>query len=225
MEVQDNKRWFCSHCNSYFKSRNLLKSHLKENNIVNPNKRGRCYEPYVECYCDFCGRKFTRKSAKTLHEKSCRQNPNWKKREACSKVYTDEYKKKVSEGMKKAYREGRAGSWPSRKGLCHSYPELWLIKLLYNDFSLKENIDYETEYSFFGQFLDFAWVDKKICIEIDGEQHNRFEDRIKNDQKKDKKLKEENWKLLRLNWTDVYNETQKYIDIIKNFLIDNGAVV
>ena len=83
-----------------------------------------------------------------------------------------------------------------------------------------ENIDYETEKYFYGQFLDFAWNDQKKCIEIDGQQHDRFQRRKYNDKRKDANLKINNWKLLRIKWKDIYNNPQFWITKIINFLKD-----
>ena len=65
---------------------------------------------------------------------------------------------------------------------------------------------------------DFAWVDKKKCIEIDGDQHQRFQEYIDRDKRKDSKLLEEGWKVLRLIWKDVFKEPKKFIKIAKDFI-------
>ena len=46
--------------------------------------------------------------------------------------------------------------------------------------------DYEREYPFIRFALDFAWVHKKKVIEIDGEQHERFEEYKLRDKEKDR---------------------------------------
>lgn len=120
--------------------------------------------------------------------------------------------------MKKAHQEGRAGTFPSRKKCEHSYPEKWLISVLNKELGLIEDKDYKTEYFFHKQFLDFAWPERKLCIEVDGQQHERFPERKLNDTKKDENLKAENWKLLRIKWRDMYNNTQECIQQILNFL-------
>lgn len=130
----------------------------------------------------------------------------------------DDVRAKISEGMKKAHAEGRAGTFPSRKNCEHSYPEKWLIGVLNRELGLVEDKDYKTEYFFHKQFLDFAWPERKLCIEIDGQQHERFIERKINDAKKDENLKAENWKLLRLKWSNICNDTQECIQQILSFL-------
>lgn len=222
-----NIKFSCCYCDKQFQTGASLRSH-KSHCLKNPNLKkrlvsdssrnfkGRNFEPNCVCSCSFCNRVFSRKSAKTLHEKSCRKNPNWIK--GHTTILSEEAKKKISDSMKKAHLEGRAGSFPSRKNCEHSYPEKWLIGVLERELGLIENKDYETEYYFHKQFLDFAFPERKLCIEVDGEQHERFEDRKLMDAKKEENLKAEHWKLLRLKWSNVCNDTQFYVQQILDFL-------
>lgn len=66
--------------------------------------------------------------------------------------------------------------------------------------------------------LDFAWEHKKKVIEIDGSQHERDENQKHRDNRKDAPLKKEGWEVLRIRWIDLYNETQKYINLAKEFI-------
>ncbi len=100
----------------------------------------------------------------------------------------------------------------------HSYPEKWLIKVLDNEFGMKENIDYRTEMPFGKYALDFAWECKKFAIEIDGEQHERFEIYKERDKKKDELLKENSWSLLRIKWKECFARPKEFIEIIRNKL-------
>ena len=89
------------------------------------------------------------------------------------------------------------------------------MSVIENEFDDK---DYIREYSF-GRFsLDFAWVAKKKCIEIDGEQHQRFQDYKERDMRKDALLKENGWEVLRLIWKDVYNNPKEAIKKAKTFI-------
>ena len=73
------------------------------------------------------------------------------------KHLSKDHKQAISNSMKLAHKEGRAHNiGESRWNNVHSYPEKWLIKVLENEFGMKEHIDYKTEMSF-GRFaLDFA---------------------------------------------------------------------
>lgn len=135
------------------------------------------------------------------------------------KTHTEETKKKISESMSKAQAEGRAYNiGQSRWNNEHSRPEKWLIDVLQNEFKLIEHVDYETELPFHRYALDFAWPEKKICIEIDGKQHSSDEQQIARDKMKDALLLQEGWKELRLTWIYICNNSKEAIAQIKEFL-------
>ena len=87
--------------------------------------------------------------------------------------------------------------------------------MIENEFDDK---DYEYNKQFFTYKLDFAWEDKKKCIEIDGSQHERLIEQKESDIRKDKKLQENGWQVLRIKWKDMFNYPKLYIRIAKNFI-------
>lgn len=130
---------------------------------------------------------------------------------------SEKTKKKISESMKKAHAEGRAHNigecrWNNEP----SYPEQWFMKVLKNEFGFEKDKDYKMEYPFHKFSLDFAWPDKKICIEIDGEQHQRFQEQKQRDIEKDKLLKSEGWVELRKLWKDIFSSPKAFIEEVKN---------
>lgn len=100
-----------------------------------------------------------------------------------------------------------------------SYPEQWLLSVIKNRFNDQKFIQ---EYTFYKYSLDFAWVDKKRCIEIDGSQHYdpRFPERIEHDIKRDIFVKSKGWKVLRLRWTYILKQKEYWIRIAKKFIDD-----
>lgn len=160
--------WVCSFCNEQFKTRALLQEHRKfcDRAQKSRNSKGMIHGDHTipETKCKFCDRTFTNSSGLSLHQKHCKDNPNRVKFK--SHKLTEEQKKKLSESMKKAHAEGRAGSFPSRKGCEKSYPEKWFESVIKNRF---EDQNYEIEYHLGKYFLDFAWPQKKRFIEIDGQ--------------------------------------------------------
>lgn len=132
------------------------------------------------------------------------------------KNLSEETKKKISNSMKKAHAEGRAHNigqcrWNNKP----SYPEQFFMEVIKNEFQDK---DYQKEYPFFKYSIDFAWVNKKLAIEIDGQQHQRDEKQKTRDLQKDKLLKENGWKLLRIKWKDMYNDSKFWINKSKLFI-------
>lgn len=132
------------------------------------------------------------------------------------KHFTKEQKQKISNGMKKAHAEGRAHNI----GTCRwnnepSYPEQFFMKVIENEFDDK---DYEREYPFIRFALDFAWVHKKKVIEIDGDQHERFEEYKLRDKEKDRLLIENGWQVLRIKWKDMMKDSKYWINTAKEFI-------
>lgn len=193
-------------------------------------------KPKIEGWQSKCGQTFLTRKLLRLHNKDCKeckklkedfykkQGENYKKniKEGKIKLYwkgkkhSEESKRKISESMKKAHKDGRAWNiGKSRWNNEPSYPEKWFIKVIKNEF---ENKNYIREYPFYKFSLDFAWVDKKICVEIDGDQHERFDEQKKRDDEKDKLLKNNGWIEFRIKWKDLFNNPKYYIQLIKNAL-------
>lgn len=172
--------------------------------------------------CKFCGKGFDNPLKLGGHTSSCSMNPNKNRRSEklsksnSSRKWADESKEKIRESMKKAHIEGRAWNigrsrWNNRK----SYPEEFFTKVIENEFLDK---NFHPEYPVGIYSLDFAWVHKKRCIEIDGEQHERYLEYRERDSRKDKYLKDNGWEILRIKWKDMYSETKKWIEIAKKHI-------
>lgn len=133
------------------------------------------------------------------------------------KKLTKEHREAISKSMKLAHKENRAHNiGSSRWNNEHSWPEKWFIEVLHNELNMVENVDYKTEMPFDKYSLDFAWPEKKLCIEIDGEQHERFEEYKLRDMSKDKLLKENGWKVFRIKWIDCWHNPKQYIEQVKS---------
>ena len=129
---------------------------------------------------------------------------------------SEEHKKALSESMKKAHAEGRAWNiGMSRWNNEPSYPEKFFMEVIENEFLDKE---YEREFPISIWSFDFAWPHLKKAIEIDGEQHERFEEYKERDQRKDKYAAENGWQVLRISWKEMYKDTKYWIQISKDFI-------
>ena len=134
------------------------------------------------------------------------------------KKHTEETKRKISESMKIAHENGKAHNIGScRHNNEPSYPEKWFMKVIENELPIKE---YKREFPFYKYALDFAWPELKICIEIDGEQHERFDEYKKRDLEKDELLKKDGWTELRIPWKDCYKNPKYYIELAKSLFIN-----
>ena len=208
--------WQCKYCNKTFRVKRDLQQHYKEN----PDHRlSYSKKAYTKCCCKYCKKEWiTTLEGYKNHLNYCSFNLNRKQHSWIGKKHTDKTKEKVSESMKKAHKEGRAWNiGKSRWNNQMSYPEKFFMEVIKNEF---EDKDFIHEYPLGIYSLDFAWINKKKCIEIDEDQHQRFQDYIERDKRKNKYLKDHNWQVLRIVWKDMFKDTKTWIKIAKDF-IDN----
>lgn len=221
-------KYICSFCNKEYDSIYAQRTHqrfckLNPNHVVSPlikhnNERGGVWNKGL-----------TKDTDERLKQKGEKLSQRYKNGELIAsqtgKSVSKETKKKISESMKKAQKEGRAYNiGQSRWNNEHSIPEKWLITVLKNNFNQIENIDYKTEMSFYRYALDFAWPEKRLCIEIDGKQHLYDEKQIARDKEKDRLLKEDGWKELRLKWGYIIAKKEEAIKLITGFLNESGDI-
>lgn len=133
--------------------------------------------------------------------------------------HTEETKQKISE-IRKNYLAKHPEKVPyrlnhHRKG--PSYPELYFQKLFE-----KEQIDLEPEIPYAIYQLDFANIQKKIDIEIDGDQHYLDKKIIESDKRRNAVLEKDGWLTFRIKWSDyqklAHEEKQKVIEAIRKLL-------
>lgn len=208
------KEFTCCYCNKIILGRNNLYLHKqKEHNAV----KGK--QPMVKCYCIFCNKEFNYKAQKSVHENHCIKNPNAKSFKGHQ--VSEETKKKISSGMKKAHKEGRACEWVGRHE--RSYAEQSWYNIFANDLGEKTFIN-----NFFVKkyWLDFAWPDKKIYFEVDGRTHFTDEG-ILHDKERTEFLKNEGWTLIgRCNWSEYQklsrDEKEKFVqEIEQKIMVEN----
>lgn len=97
-----------------------------------------------------------------------------------------------------------------------SYPEKCFKKILEDNGLDKKYLIYR-EYSVFPYFIDFAFINEKLAVEIDGSQH-LLEDRKKKDEEKDKLLLSKGWKVLRIAATEVTHDGTKALKAVLDML-------
>ena len=97
-----------------------------------------------------------------------------------------------------------------------SYPEKCFQKILEDNGLDKQHLIYR-EYSVFPYFIDFAFVNESIAVEIDGSQHLE-EDRKKRDEEKDTLLLSKGWRILRIPANEVVRDGTKALDSLLEML-------
>ena len=97
-----------------------------------------------------------------------------------------------------------------------SYPEKCFQKILEDNGLDKKYLIYR-EYSVFPYFIDFAFINEKLAVEIDGSQHLE-EDRKRRDKKKDALLLSKGWKVLRIAANEVTHDGTKALKAVLDML-------
>jgi len=143
------------------------------------------------------------------------------------KIVSNETKIKISKSLKKAHKEGRHPGWLFINSDINnrSFPEKFLISifkenLLFDKYTIKEKLKYNKYY------IDFLIVDLKLIIEMDGSQHYRDKKSIEHDILRDRFFINEGFKIYRIKWVDMCNNTKVEIDELINFIlnIENNSI-
>lgn len=142
-----------------------------------------------ECVCVECGVTFT-------------VIPPKRRRKICGKRECY-YASKCKQARKAALtmkQNGTHAGWHNRR-FESSYPEKYFISLFQS-----ENITgWEREKKVGRWFIDFAFTDKMLAVEIDGRQHQDPDRKIK-DQEKDAYLEDCGYRVIRIPWNNPRTE-------------------
>ena len=139
------------------------------------------------------------------------------KKHSDSFKHTEETKKKMREkrlAWMKANQDKTA--WRLKN---MSYPEKCFQKILEDNGLDKKYLIYR-EYSVFPYFIDFAFINEKVAVEIDGSQHLE-ENRKKRDNEKDALLLSKGWKILRIAANEVTHDGTKALEAVLEMLGKN----
>jgi len=80
--------------------------------------------------------------------------------------------------------------------------------------------NYIHEHKVGNYFIDFAFLDKKMALEIDGSQH-LTEESVAHDQIRDERLRSEGWTIFRIPWKNIKTDSGRAFlkDMFSQFLI------
>jgi very-short-patch-repair endonuclease len=139
-------------------------------------------------------------------------------------IVSDETKEK--QRIKRVeYLKKRTGktAWERRNNGDMSYIESVFYNKCMNS-GIFHKYDVVNEYCEYPYFIDFAFINEKIAVELDGKQHFINNKRVEHDIKRDNILNEKGWRIFRINYEEVLNvniinRLEKFIssDNIKNF--------
>lgn len=185
----------CSSCGKFFKQQYYFDEHSKKCNKKIVNDILKLY------YVDFQSiGEITKKYNKTLIYSIIK---NKRSKAEQNKISSKKYPRTVSEQTKEKIREKRLEYLKQ-----HKFDNAWrrsnksyieeLFEQIINNNNLFKKFDIVREYSFFPYYLDFAFVNIKLDIEIDGSQHWKNEKQKQSDIKRDEFLISKGWEVLRI---------------------------
>ena len=134
--------------------------------------------------------------------------------------HSDETKQKIREIRIKFMKENPEQTAWRTKNL--SYPEKLFLEKIY-ELDLDKKYSIVREYSVFPYFIDFAFVNEKIAVEIDGSQH-LLPERKERDDKKDVLLKEDGWFILRVSENEVKTNINSVFNTIITIINDRPKI-
>lgn len=134
--------------------------------------------------------------------------------------HTEESKKKIREIRIKFMKENPEQTAWRTKNL--SYPEKLFLEKIY-ELGLDKKYSIVREYSAFPYFIDFAFVNEKVAVEIDGSQH-LLPERKDRDDKKDELLKNDGWFILRVSENEVKININSVFDTITSIINDRPKI-
>lgn len=207
-------------------NKNRIKNHILHCKN-NPNKI-----PYK---CKYCSIEYHNHTMCASHVSNCINNPDYERIKTnrynngkISRKHTEETKKKLSD-IRIKYLIDNPDKVPYllNHSKNESYPEKYFTELF-----KEENMVLEKFFRIGLYELDFSIPSKKICIEIDGEQHYSDKKIVESDKKRTLFLENIGWDIIRIRWRDYKKlemESKKnYIQNLKlylNHLIDNKPTI
>jgi very-short-patch-repair endonuclease len=170
------------------------------------------YEGFEIPKCLLCGKPSKYKSGlffrRTCGEKECVNK-------IASREQSLETRQKSRESHLRYMKEHPENTaW--RKSNQLSWPEKIFMNGLYRN-SFHKEFEIEREKSFFPFFVDFAFLNVKVAVEINGSQHNQKE-RKKSDVKKKKVILKSGWRLYTVTASQVQSNMDDVLAELRHFI-------
>jgi very-short-patch-repair endonuclease len=238
----DREKYICDKCNREFDKRHSLIGHKKccgknfikkENNYKKNYKKNFIKKENNNYECKYCHLTFDTGFKLGGHITNCKKDPNYEeklsiKKEKLSNInkgkkLSEETKTKISKSRKE-YLLNNPDKVPYL--LNHSRNESYPEKYFWEIFE-KENIVMEKSYRIGLYELDFSIPNKKINIEIDGDQHYYDQKILESDIRRNKYLEELGWDIIRIRWSDYQKMENKLKEeyIMELFSYINGLIL
>lgn len=191
--------FICKFCGKQCKNPNSLRNHER----LCPNNKDRVYKSHTIGHTAWNKGK-TKETDERVRKygETCSEGYNSGRliNSNLGKHHTEEEKKHLSEKRKQFLKEHpeKVPYVLNHHSKGDSYPEKYFKEVFDN-----EKINYEQNYKQSGYFLDFAWPEKKLYLEIDGEQHYVDKRIIEHDKVRTETLSNEGWVcVVRIRWSE-----------------------
>lgn len=222
---EENEIYVCRFCGRECKNSNSLRNHerlckdnpnrqespfVKHNNMIKngdrvPWNKGKTKDSDERIRHNIESRQKNIESGKTKQ--------SW-----LGKHLSDEHKQKISKSQTDYLIRTGLNRWSGAHSSERTYPEKYFAEIL-KDFCEEQYIIKGLPYK-----IDFANLEHKIAIEIDGEQHYTEKKQIEHDKIRDLKLKELGWKTIRVRWSHFVKmskeEKEELINTLLKYIVE-----
>lgn len=223
----------CSECQNEFETKNGLLTHLqRKHNFFNDYDSKYKYRNYILEHidipkCEICG-------INDIYVNSFRgshicNNPNCKHQYLTNiQLQIHKNNPQLRENARQRrikYLEDKSNfnstAFGKRANKELSFLEKWFYDNIIIKYNLTNKYTIINEYTESIYFLDFAFINIKLDVELDGKCHfNNDNKRIEHDIERDKYLQNNGWNIYRISWYDVkYNEQEtinKFIELLNS---------
>lgn len=231
-----NRECVCKVCNTTFQNAWKFIEHLQQVHNLTIVDYCAKYEPM---YCFECGKLVTtvRKNPywsfvkygspfKMMCSGKCQRHKSIIKSHSIKRVITDEQREKQRQKRLKYLAEHPENSaWNRRNKRDMSSLEKWFYNKCV-EFDLVSKYDIVRELLEYPYYIDFAFVNCKVAVELDGQTHFKYQTNIEHDKKKTKLLQERGWHVYRIAYFEVNdNAFIKFLEFLQHIVIDCPKVL
>lgn len=221
-------KYICNICKKEFETINGLKTHyVITHKPSNEQKQLFFTSLYESRYCPICGKQLLHNlKGSRLFNKTCsiecgnklsglKQKESYIKNPNKREIKRLQRLKYLSNNNNKLHT-----AWGKRANRKMSFLEQWFV-----DNILEKNVEFFNSFDIINEFhiqkycCDFAFLNLKLDVELDGKQHFcNGENRVKHDIERDETIINNGWKVYRITYKEVLNNPNKVIDDFLNFV-------
>lgn len=219
----------CELCKREFKTYNALHTHLSRNHNYSKYEMTKYDIKYLNIIhpkCPICGKLVSLSNSSRIFNATCGDE---KCKSELYKIKIDKYynnhpeEKERKRDLRIKYLQEKQHfkntAWGKRAANKLSYLEQWFVDKIIIPYKLYINYDIINEYPVYPYFLDFAFININLDIELDGRCHFiNGNERIEHDINRDNQLNQNGWIVYRISFYDIEQNEKETIDNFINTL-------